>query len=96
MRTAVLAVVVAAVGACASASTRSRNHFVQHGLPKAEFDFNCPRAQLTYVQIITNTFGVRGCGQQARYELVDNLGWVMDAASRTQDAAEPAPAPAPN
>ncbi|MDI1442554.1 hypothetical protein [Polyangium sp. 6x1] len=38
---------------------------------QAAFDLNCGEAELTIVSLNTDTFGLRGCGRQASYILVD-------------------------
>jgi hypothetical protein len=35
--------------------------------PVAEFDLQCPRANLSYTQLNEKTIGVKGCGKQAKY-----------------------------
>ena len=94
MRGLVVIAFCLAGGACASTINHHeayRDQFVTSGLPKVEFDFNCPRERLTYTQLTVTTFGVRGCGQQARYEFVQGVGWVSDGARTTDSSATSAP-----
>lgn len=97
-----LALATAALAACGpSASTMRKTTQDQHtqytegwkkyGEPKAVFDLNCPADQITITELneYASSIGVRGCGQQARYEWAESVGWVMDAASHRSPTQSP-------
>jgi hypothetical protein len=51
----------------------------------ASFDFNCPEEQITVQKLSSGALGVpgaqigaKGCGQQGRYVLSRDAGWVRN------------------
>jgi hypothetical protein len=48
----------------------------------AQFDLQCPKAELHYFKINEETWGVRGCGKQAKYVLICSWGTTTDEECR--------------
>jgi len=57
----------------------SRSHFVKgNGLERATFDLDCPREQLSVVEL-SGGVGVSGCGRKAIYVFsMDSGAWVLN------------------
>ena len=61
-------------------STMGKPHFETYGIEKAAFDMQCDRQKLDVVELSSISVGVRGCGKQARYEMLRNGEWVLNSA----------------
>lgn len=60
--------------------------------PRAEFDFSCPRGELSVTTIDQGTVGVRGCGKQGTY--VSRRGkWFLNATLTDDSVTSARPAP---
>jgi hypothetical protein len=60
--------VVGLVGAAVCAVACGQREPAVHPVVRmAPFDLNCPREQVRYFQLDDETWGVRGCGRQAKY-----------------------------
>jgi hypothetical protein len=88
MRPFLLALIVAVAGCGAYQRKTMEDDFQKNGIPKASFDMNCAVDQLTATALTDDamSFGVRGCGKQARYQYAQGAGWVLDAASVSEPA----------
>ena len=64
----------------ACGSLMGKPHFQAYGIEKAAFDMQCDKAKLDVVELSSISVGVRGCGKQARYEMLRSGEWILNSA----------------
>lgn len=79
---------LALLATCAACGAMGKSHFQTYGIDKAAFDLQCEKAQLDVVELSSTSVGVRGCGKQARYEMLRNGEWVMNSANDGRASAK--------
>ena len=64
----------------AACGSMGKPHFQTYGMEKAAFDMQCDKEKLDVVELSSISVGVRGCGKQARYEMLRSGEWVLNSA----------------